>query len=88
LCRLRPCSRNAAVADEGTSLLDPVDGRGLLGEPFDHGGTDAEPRWISPREIPRPGQRGAHSSGWLVARFLRCAAEGGGRSSAAEETAR
>jgi hypothetical protein len=32
-----------------------------------YGGTDAEPRRIYPRGIPRPGQRGVHSSGWLVA---------------------
>ena len=31
------------------------------------GGADAEPRWILPRGIPRPGQRGADSSGGLVA---------------------
>ena len=31
------------------------------------GGTDAEPRWISPRGIPRSGQRGADSSGWFIA---------------------
>lgn len=33
----------------------------------DYGGTDAEPRWVHPRWISRLGQRGAHSSGWLVA---------------------
>src|SRR5258706_15090527 len=32
------------------------------------------------------GARGVHSSGGLVARFLRCAAEGGGRGGADEES--
>jgi hypothetical protein len=32
-----------------------------------HTRLDAIPRWIHPRRIPRQGQRGAHSSGWLVA---------------------
>jgi len=30
---------------------------------FYYGGTDGEPRWVLPRRTPRPGQRGAHSSG-------------------------
>jgi hypothetical protein len=48
-------------------LKKALTGPGVPWELPGHGGTDAEPRWILPRGIPRPGQRGAHSSGWLVA---------------------
>ena len=44
--------------------------RPSLRHPYCYGGSDAEPRWFLPRRSPRPGQRGVHSSGWLVARFF------------------
>jgi len=46
-----------------------------------HGGSDAEPRWIRPRRIPRSGQRGAHSSGRL-SHLLRAVSARAGAASA------
>jgi hypothetical protein len=54
----------------------------------DHGGTDAEPRWIPPRGIPRPGQRGVDSSGRIIVCSFRRVAEGGGRGGTEQGTKR
>lgn len=56
-------------AREGTmvAFTKALTGPGALCNPPAYGGTGAEPRWILPRRIRGLGQRGAHSSGWLVA---------------------
>jgi hypothetical protein len=68
-----PRCEPAAGADLRLDGCRRFQGRGLTRpHPLRHhrsnGGTDAEPRWILPRRVPRSGQRGAYFSGWLAAR--------------------
>jgi hypothetical protein len=75
--RRRAPRRRGELRDLGRR--DRLDPRRRLRESHGHGGTDAEPRWIHPRGIPRPGQRGVDSSGRIVVRSFSRVAEGGGR---------
>ena len=72
----------------GSSLEHGLTRSPGLGKSADHGGTDAEPRWIHPRGIPRPGQRGVDSSGWIVVCSFSRVAEGGGRGGTEQGTKR
>ena len=60
-------SGTQAAQERTATTTARIDRAALACDRSAHGGTGAEPRSIHPRWIFHPGQRGVHSSGWLVA---------------------